>query len=81
MHEVGIQQVNGGDGQSGTYDDRGISEVGKQLVHEVGIQQVNGGDGQNDMMVVTSLKLESSWCMKLGFNRSTEKTVRVVWWS
>ena len=47
-------------------------------MHEVGIQQVNGGDGQSGMMVVTSLKLESSWCMKLGFNRSTKETVRVV---
>ena len=47
-------------------------------MHEVGIQQVNDGDGQSGMMVVTSLKLESSWCMKLGFNRSTEETVRVV---
>ena len=47
-------------------------------MHEVGIQQVNEGDGQSGMMVVTSLKLESSWCMKLGFNRSTEETVRVV---
>ena len=47
-------------------------------MHEVGIQQVNEGDGQSGMMVVTSLKLESSWCMKLGFNRSTKETVRVV---
>ena len=47
-------------------------------MHEIGIQQVNGGDRQRGMMVVTSLKLESSWCMKLGFNRSTKKTVRVV---
>ena len=60
------------------YDVRDISEVGEQLVHVVGIQRVNEGDGQSGMMVVTSLKLESSWCMKLGFNRSTKETVRVV---
>ena len=47
-------------------------------MHEVGIQQVHEGDNQSGMMVVTSLKLESSWCMKLRFNRSTKETVRVV---
>ena len=47
-------------------------------MHENGIQKVNGGDGQSGMMGVTSLKLKSSWCMKLGFNRSTEETVRVA---
>ena len=47
-------------------------------MHEVGIQQVNEGDGQSGLMVVTSLKLEISWCMKLGFNKSTEETVRGV---
>ena len=47
-------------------------------MHEVGIQQVNEEDGQSGMIVVTSLKLKSRWCMKLGFNRSTKETVRVV---